>query len=421
MSVMPAMSRKEGDAGASVTHMPARTPKLKYVVAHNGARDHYQLALALAERARLETLVTDFYAPDWLRRLAATPGRVAARHVEGLSSAKTTSCLDLFLLQAAARGLRDKSRLHEHVDRALGERAAERSRMAGDHGLFLYSGYALESFQNARPGQPKILFYFHPHHALATEILAADAERYPRFADFRDLDSDLRSTRQNERRDRELALADRIVCASEFTRRSLIFAGASAERVFVAPYGGETSAAPVETRRRKRFLFVGQGVQRKGLHHLLEAWDRAKLKDARLDVVAYRVDPHMTPPRSDNVRLHGYLRPKELRALFHSASFFVLPSLVEGFGLVYLEALAAGCICVGTQNSGLPDLDLGEASIIAEPGSPDSLRDALSRCDEAYAKGVDHASIAALARSRDWATFRKRVVAIVDSLEGAES
>ena len=37
-----------------------------------------------------------------------------------------------------------------------------------------------------------------------------------------------------------------------------------------------------------------------------------------------------------------------------------MPSLVEGFGLVYGEALGAGLFCIGTANTGLPDMNLSE-------------------------------------------------------------
>ena len=55
----------------------------------------------------------------------------------------------------------------------------------------------------------------------------------------------------------------------------------------------------------------------------------------------------------------------ELEQLYQQADVFVLPSLVEGFGYVYLEALARGCFCLGTWNTGLPDVaDQASAMLI---------------------------------------------------------
>jgi glycosyltransferase involved in cell wall biosynthesis len=46
----------------------------------------------------------------------------------------------------------------------------------------------------------------------------------------------------------------------------------------------------------------------------------------------------------------------ELLDLYRSSALFAMPSLVEGFGQVYLEALSQGCPVLGTPNTCLPDL-----------------------------------------------------------------
>ena len=56
----------------------------KCVVAHAGARDHYQLALALSEKEYLQKLVTDVYTPDWL--YSFLPSIFEKRYQPGLSS-----------------------------------------------------------------------------------------------------------------------------------------------------------------------------------------------------------------------------------------------------------------------------------------------------------------------------------------------
>ena len=52
-----------------------------------------------------------------------------------------------------------------------------------------------------------------------------------------------------------------------------------------------------------------------------------------------------------------------------------MPSLVEGFGQVYLEALAQGCPVLGTSNTGLPDLgDEVDGIFVTPPGRVEELR-----------------------------------------------
>jgi glycosyltransferase involved in cell wall biosynthesis len=69
-----------------------------------------------------------------------------------------------------------------------------------------------------------------------------------------------------------------------------------------------------------------------------------------------------------------------LRRHYSDSALFVMPSLVEGFGLVYLEALSHGCPVLGTSNTCLPDIG-GEADgVFLTPASdPDALTAMLER------------------------------------------
>jgi glycosyltransferase involved in cell wall biosynthesis len=393
---------------------------LKYIVAFNGARDRYQVPLALAERNKLETLVTDLYLPDWAYGRSFLPLKIQARYARGISSANVKSCPDLFLLQNALKRFIEPASLFERIDVELGRRVADQLVANSDAGLILYSGYALEAFEKAGRSRLKFLFFFHPHNDFARTILARDALNYPQFVDFEANDLDFASKKQETRRNKELELADYVLCASQFTQRSVIAAGVPTERTVVVPYGGIPTDVPVAPRREKRFLFVGQGVQRKGLHHLLQAWDNVKLRDARLDIVCYRFDKRIARPKSPNIYFHGPLPNHQLRELFQAASVFVMPSLVEGFGLVYLEALAAGCMCIGTKNTGLPDLEIGDAAIIIDAGALEALETALVAADSAFSRGIDHKRIADRARLNSWASFRQKLVLAVGDIERRE-
>ncbi len=83
---------------------------------------------------------------------------------------------------------------------------------------------------------------------------------------------------------------------------------------------------------------------------------------------------------SDIVDLPGYLSDTELRSLVHRAGCVVIPSLYEPFGIVALEALAAGAPLVVARTGGLAELVAGtEAGITFEPGNPDDLADAIEQ------------------------------------------
>ena len=83
---------------------------------------------------------------------------------------------------------------------------------------------------------------------------------------------------------------------------------------------------------------------------------------------------------SDIIDLPGFLSDNELRNLVHRASCVVIPSLYEPFGIVALEALAAGAPLVVADTGGLAELIAGtNAGITFEPGNPDDLADAIER------------------------------------------
>jgi glycogen(starch) synthase len=83
---------------------------------------------------------------------------------------------------------------------------------------------------------------------------------------------------------------------------------------------------------------------------------------------------------SDVIDLPGYLPVDELRALVSTARCVVVPSLYEPFGIVALEALAAGAPLVVARTGGLAELVAGTgAGLTFEPGSPYSLADAVGR------------------------------------------
>ncbi|MFK8024269.1 MAG: glycosyltransferase family 4 protein [Ilumatobacter sp.] len=82
---------------------------------------------------------------------------------------------------------------------------------------------------------------------------------------------------------------------------------------------------------------------------------------------------------SDLVDLPGFLHDDDLRALVHTAGCVVIPSLYEPFGLVALEALAAGAPLIVARTGGLAELVEGtQAGLTFEPGNPDDL----ARCVE---------------------------------------
>ena len=58
----------------------------------------------------------------------------------------------------------------------------------------------------------------------------------------------------------------------------------------------------------------------------------------------------------DKVQFCGHLPNQKVLSQMAEAQFFCMPSVREGFGIVYLEAMASGCITIGTAGEGIADL-----------------------------------------------------------------
>ncbi len=148
--------------------------------------------------------------------------------------------------------------------------------------------------------------------------------------------------------------ADAIIVTSSFVRDTFTRQGVAAAKIHVIPYGVE--AAPMTSTERDgplRVLFVGGCSLRKGIPYLLDAFRRIDT-DATLRLVGRENAPLFArlgglPPR---VEAAGVRTGAALAAEYAAADVFVLPSVEDGFGLVTLEAMAAGVPVVISANAG---------------------------------------------------------------------
>ncbi|MEE8561276.1 MAG: glycosyltransferase family 4 protein, partial [Gemmatimonadota bacterium] len=82
-----------------------------------------------------------------------------------------------------------------------------------------------------------------------------------------------------------------------------------------------------------------------------------------------------------SVELLGELPTMEaVKAEYRRADVFCLPSLQEGFGIVFLEAMAAGLPIVALRTAAIPEVvPDGETGLLVNPDRPEALREALIR------------------------------------------
>lgn len=192
--------------------------------------------------------------------------------------------------------------------------------------------------------------------------------------------------------------ADIILTVSEASRDLLRghFPAIPTERFAVTPNGADPFffEPPLAAERRAArdlaggapyVLVVGQGSPRKNHERAVEAFLRAFPAEHPMRLVLVRRltrhDPELRALLAgDDARRRviqlGYVDRPTLRALYAEARVFFFPSLLEGFGLPLIEAMAAGTVCVTTA-SGAPAEVAGSAAVTASPLDVDEMAAAL--------------------------------------------
>lgn len=135
-----------------------------------------------------------------------------------------------------------------------------------------------------------------------------------------------------------------------------------------------------------RLVTVGRLIPRKGLQDLLEAL--ALLAPLPLLLTVVGDGPLRGPLEqsarmrglADRVRFVGQVDEAEKWRLLRSADVYVSPSLHEGFGIVFVEAMYAGLPIVATDRGGQRDLlSPYKNALLVPPGQPDVMAAELRR------------------------------------------
>jgi len=79
---------------------------------------------------------------------------------------------------------------------------------------------------------------------------------------------------------------------------------------------------------------------------------------------------------SDHVIFPGRAPDSELAAYYAACDLYVMPSLKEGFGIAFLEAMYQQKACIGARAGGIPEvIEDGVTGLLAEPDDPASFTD----------------------------------------------
>ncbi|SFK18270.1 Glycosyltransferase involved in cell wall bisynthesis [Halobacillus dabanensis] len=157
--------------------------------------------------------------------------------------------------------------------------------------------------------------------------------------------------------------------------------------------------APIDTEEAKKelnlsldsqhILFVGNLIEAKGLRELLSAFQqlRQENKEIELHILGskkninflHELKASIVPENRELVHFHGTKDQKVVAQWMAAADLFVLPSHIEGFGLVALEAMSCHTPVVASDVGGLSYLLKNGAGELVPPKDALSLAEGIKR------------------------------------------
>ncbi len=152
--------------------------------------------------------------------------------------------------------------------------------------------------------------------------------------------------------------SDMIFARSEYTRKTLIESGIPKEKIYKKPidvfYDSERFTPPKKSKDNKfRAVFVGQISFTKGVHYLIEAWEKLDLPNTELlmcgdieDLFKKTFKEYFDNP---SIKFLGHV---DSLYYLQRSNIFCFPSLTEGCSQAIVEAMACGLPIIATENSG---------------------------------------------------------------------
>jgi phosphatidylinositol alpha-1,6-mannosyltransferase len=212
--------------------------------------------------------------------------------------------------------------------------------------------------------------------------------------------------------------------------------------VQVFPYGlpcGYKSTSSIGG-RRPRVLAVARLSPEdayKGIDTLICAWPQvvSRVPNAELEIVGDGADRPRLMKMADVLSLNGAVRfagrlsDEELNQAYARAAVFAMPGRHsfgpppqgEGFGMVFVEAGAAGLPVVAGRAAGALDaVGHEESGLLVDPNDPGEVADAIVRLltDPVLAAGLGRGGQERAAGMFSYASFKENVATLVQSVAG---
>lgn len=157
---------------------------------------------------------------------------------------------------------------------------------------------------------------------------------------------------------------------SSIIYRNCVNEGWPKDQIHILPHGTDINyfqPRKIENEHEQiKILFAGNGATRKGLPYLLKALEMLQQRNynVHLTIVSHNVEGIKIP----RIDIFEDISDDQLLGLYQTHDIFVLPSLLDGWGLTASEAMACGLPVIVSNATGISDIiKSGKNGYIVEP------------------------------------------------------
>jgi glycosyltransferase involved in cell wall biosynthesis len=197
-----------------------------------------------------------------------------------------------------------------------------------------------------------------------------------------------------------------------------------------APVFLAAPAVPMTAERLRRVLYVGQFAFVKAPHVVADAFSHLAAQRPGLALTWCCADGDhekarslLSPEAREAVRFVGWMPQQSLSPLYDNHGVLLLPSFYEGFGKVFLEAMARGMCVVASDVGGARDIiTQGTDGLQVPPGDAQALVEAVCTVQENLSLAQSMSARAReTARLHTWERVAREALSFYASLSAANA
>lgn len=345
---------------------------MKIIVAHPGRQHSFRVAKALKENGMLYKYVTTVYNKDnsiFMRIIKLFLSK------DNLDRAKKRKCpsladndviqfcelegLILLALQRIDRSHRIDRWLMRYIANKFQRRLADyviKNRVDAVISYDTNSSVLFDILERKVPDVIKIMDNAHPNRHFLNKSYKDNWEAVGNFGSTLEACGYITDEKVAKTFGEEVKKADYHIVASTYSKQALMYEGISPDYIFKLPYGVDENKFVGKTLSYTsdylNVLFIGEVNQRKGINQILQVAKHIHAQGFNFNIVGggFETASKEYSKYNDYVNYLGRVSFETLLYQLKDNHVFLFPTMGEGFGLVLLEAMAAGLPVITTPN-----------------------------------------------------------------------